>query len=298
MGQYSISDLEQLSGVKAHTIRIWEQRYGLLQPQRTSTNIRFYDDEALRHLLNVATLTGRGHRISKVVAMPDAERSRAVLACCDDAHDHAARVNALVTAMVAFDEPRLSGLLNEATAQLGFEETVLRVAYPLLQRLGISWHAGSISPAHEHLVSHLLRQKILAATDALPALPAVPGRGWVLFLPEAELHELALLFMNFALRRRGIHTLYLGQNQPVADVALVCDIYRPAAVLTVLTARPTPAEVPDFAAALLAVRPGQQRLVLYGSLVQLVRAQLPAGCLAPVRMNDFLDLISTGELVP
>ena len=292
MGQYSISELEQLSGVKAHTIRMWEQRYDLLQPQRTSTNIRNYDDAALRHLLNVATLCGRGHRISKVVAMTDAERTRAVLACCDDAHDHTARGNALVAAMIAFDEPELSRLLNEAAAGLGFEEAILRVAYPLLQRIGISWLAGSLNAAQEHLVSHLLRQKLLAATDALPPIAPTPGRGWVLFLPEGELHELALLFMNYALRRRGHHTLYLGQNQPMDGLKTVCDIYRPYALLTALTARPTLAEVPGLAAELLALRPAGALLVLYGSLAQFVAPQLPPGCTVPARMTDFLALIS------
>lgn len=295
MGQYSISELEQLSGVKAHTIRIWEQRYGLLHPQRTSTNIRLYDDEALRHLLNVATLCGRGQRISKVAAMPAAERARAVLAVAADPHDHAARVNALIVAMIAFDEPRLSELLDEAAATLGFEAAVLHVAYPLLQRLGMSWQAGSINIAHEHLVSHLLRQKMLAATDALPPVAPTPGRGWVLFLPEGELHELALLFMNYALRRRGQHTLYLGQNQPIADLAAVCDLYSPGTVLTVLTACPAPAEVPALAAALLALRPGRQRVILYGSLAQFVAPRLPPGCLVPARMTDFLELISAGD---
>ncbi|WP_375418207.1 MerR family transcriptional regulator [uncultured Hymenobacter sp.] len=292
MGHYSISELEQLSGVKAHTIRIWEQRYGLLQPQRTSTNIRLYDDEALRHLLNVATLCGRGHRISKVAGMSPAERGRAVLDCYDDAHDHTARVNALVAAMIGFDEPRLSELLDEAAAGLGFEEALLYIAYPLLQRLGLSWQAGSIIAAHEHLISHLLRQKILAATNSLPPSVATgPGQGWVLFVPEGELHELALLFINYALRRRGQHTLYLGQNQPVEDLATVCEIYQPHTLLGVLTARPALAEVPALAAGLLAIRPGQQRLLLYGPLAQHVASRLPPGCVAPARMTDFLALI-------
>lgn len=292
MGQYSISELEHLSGVKAHTIRIWEQRYGLLQPQRTATNIRYYDDHALRHLLHVATLCGRGHRISSVVGMSVAERARAMQACFDDAHDHTARVNALVAAMLDLDEPQLSRLLNDTVAALGFEEAVLQVAYPLLQRIGISWLAGGINPAQEHLVSHLLRQKILAATDALPPLAPAPGRGWVLFLPEGELHELALLFMNYALRRRGHHTLYLGQNQPLDGLAAVCEIYRPHTLLTVLTARPAPAEVPALAAELLALRPPGAQLVLYGSLAQQVAPHLPPGCTVPVRMTDFLELIS------
>ena len=290
MGHFSISDLEQLSGIKAHTIRMWEQRYGLLRPVRTATNIRMYCDDDLRRLLNVTTLCGRGQRISQVARMSDAEISEAVLACCDDAHDYHRQVNALLAAMLGFDEARLAQLLSEATARLGFENMMLRVAYPLLQRIGLMWMAGTVDLSQEHMLAHLLRQKLLAATDALPAVPAT-ARRWVLFLPAEELHELALLFMNYLLRARGLHTLYLGQNLPLSGLSSVNASYQPDAVATVLTTQPERGRVAEFAGELRALFP-EARLVLYGPLVRQEGLKLPANCATPALMTDFLTLIA------
>ena len=290
MGHFSISDLERLSGVKAHTIRVWEQRYGLLQPHRTPTNIRLYSDDDLRRLLNVTTLNARGQRISHVAKLTDAEISVAVLACAADAHDHHSQVNGLLAAMLGFDEPHLNKLLGDATRHLGFEEMMLRVAYPLLQRIGLMWLAGTVDMAQEHLLAHLLRQKILAATDALP--PAAAGaQRWVLFLPAEEQHELALLFMNYALRARGHHTLYLGQNLPTAGLAGVGVAYRPYAVVAVLTTQPERGRVVEFAREVLGHCPGAQ-LVLYGALARQEGITLPDNCVTPVMMTDFLALIA------
>ena len=290
MGQFSISDLEQLSGIKAHTIRMWEQRYGLLRPERTATNIRLYCDDDLRRLLNVTTLCGRGQRISQVARLTDAEMSQAVLACCDDAHDYHGQVNALLAAMLGFDEHRLGQLLSQAIKHLGFEHAMLFVVYPLLQRIGIMWLAGTIDLSQEHLLSHLLRQKILAATDALPSVPET-ARRWLLFLPADELHELALLFMNYALRLRGQHTLYLGQNLPTAELGAVCQAYKPAAVATVLTTQPERGRILEFAQEVAAHCPSGM-VVLYGPLARQEGLVLPENCVSPVLMTDFLALIT------
>ncbi|MDB5233897.1 MAG: hypothetical protein JWR44_890 [Hymenobacter sp.] len=297
MGQFSISDLEQLSGIKAHTIRVWEQRYGLLRPVRTATNIRTYCDDDLRRLLNVATLCGRGQRISQVAKLSDNEITQAVLACCDDAHDYHRQVNGLLAAMLGFEEPRLNQLLNEATHQLGFEHMMLHVAYPLLQRIGMMWMAGTVNMAQEHMLAHLLRQKLLAATDALPTVP-VTGRRWVLFLPADELHELALLFMNFLLRARGHHTLYLGQNLPNSGLAEVASSYRPDALVTVLTGQPERNRVAEFAREVQALFDPNALLVLYGPLARQEGLVLPPNCVSPVLMTDFLELIEARDFAP
>ena len=283
---YSISDLEQLSGVRAHTIRMWEQRHGILRPGRTASNIRTYSDADLRHLLTVAALCGQGRRISQVARLSAEELGQALLAGCADADDCNSQVNALLVALLAFDEPRLHALLTVAARRLGFEDMMLRVAYPLLQRIGLMWLAGTLTPAQEHLLAHLLRQKLLAATEGLPPVPATAPR-WLLFLPEGELHELALLFMNFALRRRGQHTLYLGQNLPLADLAAVCATYAPHAVTTVLTTQPDRGQLGEFAAELAGCCPCE-RLILYGSLAQQPDVAWPARCERPALMTDFL----------
>lgn len=287
MGHFSISDLEQLSGIKAHTIRIWEQRYGILRPVRTATNIRTYCDDDLRRLLNVATLCGRGYRISKVAQLTEQEIEKAVIACNDDSNNYCQQVHALMAAMLAMDEVQLNYLFNCSIRRLGFEQAVLHVVYPFMQRIGVMWQAGSVNPAHEHLVTHLLRQKIMAATDALPAVRAADVRRWVLFLPEGEMHELALLFMNFALRSRGHHVLYLGQNLPIAGLAEVCQVYQPHSVCTVLTAVPDRDELQGFVEELRHVC-GSAMVLLYGPVAQSETLQLPPHMVRLQLMTDFL----------
>jgi DNA-binding transcriptional MerR regulator len=289
---YSISELEQLSGIKAHTIRMWEQRYGVLRPVRSATNIRKYCDDDLRRLLNVATLCGRGQRISQVASLSDEELTATVRAGCQSADcDYTEQVNTLLTALLAFDEPRLHQLLNKASRRLGFEGMMLHVVYPLLQRIGTLWLTRAISTAHEHLLSHLLRQKVLAATEALPAVAAsADTRRWLLFLPAHELHELALLLMNYVLRARGQHTLYLGQNMPITELGEVCETYRPDVLVAVLTSQPERARVATFAQELQALCPDKQ-LVLYGPLTRQEGLVLPATCAAPPTMVDFIELV-------
>ncbi|NVO31237.1 MerR family transcriptional regulator [Hymenobacter lapidiphilus] len=291
MGYFSISDLEQLSGVKAHTIRVWEQRYGILHPARTATNIRTYCEDDLRRLLNVATLCDRGYRISKVASLSEEELSTAVLAGNDAAHNYCQRVNGLLAAMLAMDECQLVHLLDQAIQQLGLEEAILRVAYPFLQRIGIMWQAGTVNPAQEHLITNLLRQKMLAGTDALPPVSPASARRWVLFLPEREMHELALLFMNYVLRARRHHVLYLGQNLPAAELEAVCASYQPHAVLTVMTAVPERDEVGYFVQQLRTYCPGTE-LYLYGPLAQL-DFPLPPETTRLTLITDFIALADT-----
>ncbi|GGF18828.1 MerR family transcriptional regulator [Hymenobacter cavernae] len=301
MGHFSISDLEQLSGIRAHTIRMWEQRYGILRPVRTATNIRTYCDDDLRRLLNVATLCGRGQRISQVARLTDQELAEAVLACCDASRDYERQVNALLAAMLEMDELTLNELMQTAFRHLGFEQAIMHVVYPFLQRVGVLWQTGTVNPAQEHLVTHLLRQKMLAATDALTPVHPKQARRWVLFLPEGELHELALLFMNYALRARGHHVLYLGQNLPSAELENVCASYEPYALCTVLTAVPERDRVPDYVQHLAQIRP-TAKLVVYGPLAQQLCLNMPPNVVRPLLMTDFLTLadeakqVSNGQL--
>ncbi|SHL94855.1 MerR HTH family regulatory protein [Hymenobacter psychrotolerans DSM 18569] len=268
---------------------MWEQRYGLLRPVRTATNIRTYCDDDLRRLLNVATLCGRGHRISKIAQLSEQEISKAVISCHDDANDYCQQVHALMAAMLAMDEVQLNCLLNRAIKRLGFEQALIHVGYPFLQRIGVMWQVGIINPAHEHLVTHLLRQKMMAATDGLPAVSATAARRWVLFLPEGEMHELALLFMNYALRARGHHVLYLGQNLPVAELKQVCAAYRPYAICTVLTATPEREKLQPFVDELCRCCP-DTTVILSGPVAQHEALVLPPNTVRLQLITDFLML--------
>ena len=292
MARYSISDLEQLSGVKAHTIRIWEQRYNLLAPSRTATNIRTYGEADLRRLLNVATLCSRGQRISQVVRLSPEECQTAALALCNEVQPaDGARLNALQTAALDLNEVRLHGILDGAIEELGPEEAILRLGYPLLQRLSVSWKEGSLSGAQERMVAQLLRQELVAATDALPlgAAPAEAPR-WLLFLPEGEFNnELALLFMNYALRARGQQVLYLGPNLPLADVVAAARAFRATALATVLTSVPPRGQVAAFAEELRR-QYAEGSLVLFGNLA-VQTTGLPEGVLQTACLHEFRDLI-------
>ncbi|WP_223651219.1 MerR family transcriptional regulator [Hymenobacter psoromatis] len=292
MAQYSISDLEQLSRVKAHTIRIWEQRYNLLSPSRTATNIRTYGEADLRRLLNVATLCARGQRISQVVRMSEDERQTAALALCHEVEPaDGPRLNALLTAALDLDEPALHRHFDEAIGELGTEDTLLRLGYPLLQRLGVGWKAGSLSVAQERLVTQLLRQELLASADALPLIPLSQANAtrWLLFLPEGEWHELALLFMNYALRARGRQVLYLGPNLPLADVVAAAAAFRPTVLATVFTTAPARGQVQHLAAELRARCP-EASVILFGPLA-VQAAGLPEGCQPLACLHEFRDLI-------
>jgi DNA-binding transcriptional MerR regulator len=297
VGQFSISDLENISGIKAHTIRMWEQRYGILQPVRTQTNIRTYCDNDLRRLLNVATLCGQGHRISKVALLSEQELASAVISCCENPHDYARQINALLAATLEMNEPQLSKILNGAIRQLGFEDTIMRVAYPFLQRVGMLWQTGSINPAQEHLISNIIRQKIVAGTDQLPPVLPSQARRWVLFLPEGELHELALLFMNYALRARAQHVLYLGQNLPETELKAVCKAYEPHAICTVMTAVPERSQVQSYINHLAELSAGST-LVLYGPLMNCQKLTLPANAVNPSLMTDFLTFVNELDTGP
>ena len=292
MARYSISDLEQLSGVKAHTIRIWEQRYNLLHPSRTATNIRTYGEADLRRLLNVATLCSRGQRISQVVRLSEEECQVAALALCNEVKPaDCARINALQTAALDLDEPRLHRLLDEAIGELGPEEAILRLGYPVLQRLGVSWKEGSLSVAQERLMAQLLRQELLASTDALPLLPLATTQAprWLLFLPEGEWQELALLFMNYALRARGQQVLYLGPNLALPDVLAAAHAFRPTVLATVLTTVPARNQVATYAAELHRHCPDATVFLFGGLAVQ--ATGLPEGCLQTACLHEFRDLI-------
>lgn len=290
MGHFSISDLEQLSGVKAHTIRIWEQRYGILRPVRTATNIRTYCDDDLRRLLNVATLCNRGHRISQVARLSEQELMDAVISCNNDENNYCQQVNGLLAAMLHMDEPQLNSLLNNAAHKLGFEEAILHVAYPFLQRIGVMWQAGCVNPAQEHLVTNLLRQKIMAAIDAVPPIKPSEVRRWVLFLPEGEMHELALLVMNYVLRARGHHVLYLGQNLPITELKAICSTYEPFALCTVMTAVPERDKVQEFVDELQQLCPDTTKY-LYGPLIQQENIRLPFNAVKVQLMTDFISLV-------
>jgi DNA-binding transcriptional MerR regulator len=226
MNAFTIKDLENLSGIKAHTIRIWEQRYNFLKPQRTSTNIRYYSNEELKTVLNVALLNKYGFKISHIGRMQPQEIKGRLLELGDAAAMQERIVNELIQEMVDLEIDRFERIITEYITAKGIERTVIQIIFPFLEKIGLLWQTGHIHPAQEHLVSNVIRQKLIVAIETTIS-PIKTNKSFLLYLPEGEYHELGLLFMYYLLKSRGAKTIYLGANVPMNDVEHVIRVKKP-----------------------------------------------------------------------
>ncbi len=293
MNRFQIRDLEEFSGVKAHTIRVWEKRYGLLAPDRTDTNIRTYSLDELKVILNVAFLNQNGYKISKIAALSPSDREQLVRKVASTQVTGSDVLNSLKLAMLSYDEVLFDSVSSKFRDVHGFRALVEQVYVPLLEKIGLLWQSNSICPAQEHFVSNLIRHKIIIATGSLPLTSAKRDRVFVLYLPENEIHELGLLYVDYLLRTKGEHTVYLGQSVPVADLEQVVAKFQSKVVLvSLLMASPPAAEIPAFLMSLRSMLPSEdvsfwmagsqlaklpeidipQGMALHPSLVSLVQA--------------------------
>jgi DNA-binding transcriptional MerR regulator len=215
MGLYTIRELEKLSGIKAHTIRIWEKRYGLIKPGRTSTNIRTYCDSELKKLLNISVLNRNGIRISTIAKLSENEIVERINEIAENDGIGDSQIDRLTAAMVDLDEHTFEQVLAKSIIHYGFEDTVVRILYPFLKKVGLLWQTGVVNPAQEHFISNLIIQKFYVAIDGLSESGRMDAKHFIFFLPEGEFHEIGLLFMCFLAKKRGHHVLYLGQSVPL-----------------------------------------------------------------------------------
>ncbi|MFT2010914.1 MerR family transcriptional regulator [Pontibacter sp. 13R65] len=296
MALYSIKELEHLSGIKAHTIRIWEQRYQILSPSRTDTNIRFYDDEDLKWLLNISLLNEKGFKISKIAKMSKSEVGQLVQQLSEEANEFDHHINGLITAMLDLDEPLFDKVLSTATLQMGIQFMMQEVVYPFLKKIGILWQTGNISPAHEHFISNLIRQKLLVAIDGQVVRRQEGVPTYMLFLPEGEMHEIALLYMNYLLRSLHIYTLYLGQSLPFEDLRLCYKNFKADYLCTVLTSTPERSEVQHYINLLSTTFP-EATVLLYGNQVQYEFLTIPENVKRLTCMQDFVNVISDKNML-
>jgi len=246
MSHYSIKDIEQLSGIKAHTLRIWEQRYNFIKPKRTDTNIRYYDDEDLKLVLNVALLKDNGHKISRICNMPNDEMQLEVTKLMEKRLGFPEQIQGLTLAMLELDEDRFEKILGTNILQIGFERTMMNLIYPFFQKIGILWQTGSISPAQEHFISNLIRQKIIVAIDGQVVSTSNYNKKYLLYLPENELHEISLLFSAYLIKSRNNKIIYIGQNVPHEDLVNIYKDHNPDCLVTVLTTYPVASEVQPY----------------------------------------------------
>ncbi|EDM43367.1 probable transcriptional regulator, MerR family protein [unidentified eubacterium SCB49] len=240
--EFSIKDLENLSGVKAHTIRIWEKRYNLLSPDRSDTNIRKYNIEGLKKLLNVTQLYNQGHKISKIASLSDPEIFNLTKEHNTSSQDIYA-INQFKTAMLSFNYELFNNTFNELEQTYSFSETFGKIFIPLLIDIGILWQTGTIDPVHERYISELIRQKLtLKITQSLSTFKKKNDLTIALFLPLNEIHEISLLFVQYLLINAGFHTLYLGSNIPLENLSHITNHHDNIFFITYLTTEPSSVE--------------------------------------------------------
>jgi DNA-binding transcriptional MerR regulator len=246
VGTFSIKDIEAVSGIKCHTLRIWEQRYGILEPKRTDTNIRYYDDEDLKLILNISVLNRSGYKISEICKLSCEEINEAILKISGNTCEYNCHIKGLIKTMMVFDEYEFNKSITTSIIQLGLEETMMKIIFPFLLEIGILWQIGSIHPAHEHFASNIIKQKLYVAIDGNLGRYAPNRKRFLLFLPENEQHCLGLLFANYVIRSRGHEVLYLGQEVPLKDFKNSFGEQQPDYLFTIMTAAKPDSEKQQF----------------------------------------------------
>lgn len=291
MGNYHIKDFEALSGIKAHTIRIWEQRYGLLKPTRSETNIRQYNDDELTLLLNISLLNRNGIKISHVAKMSRAEIEEKVRKITTTKFEYANQIDALTIAMVELDEDEFERVINMNIALVGFEMAIEQIIFPFLRNIGIMWQTGSINPAQEHFMSNLIRQKLIVAIDRMESTKSKTAGKALLYLPEGELHELGLLYINYLLRKNQWRVMYLGQNVPLRDLVKVADIFRPDQVFSIFTSYPSSANLINHIAELSKMLANSQ-IYLSGFIICNNKLKVPRNVILVKEIRELRTMIN------
>lgn len=237
---FSIKDLENLSGIKAHTIRIWEKRYNILEPMRSDTNIRNYDLKSLQKLLNVVLLNEYGYKISRIAEHSSEKIEILVREIISEKSTKNHALNAFKMAMINFDQALFFNTYNSLLAEKSFRDVFYEVVVPLMEEIGLLWQAGTISPAQEHFISFLIKQKLLLNTEKLQSLePTRTDKVFVLYLPENEIHELGLMYLNYEILLNGYKTIYLGESVPIESLKYMKKYFDTIVYVSYLTVEPT-----------------------------------------------------------
>ncbi|TAH40442.1 MAG: MerR family transcriptional regulator [Bacteroidetes bacterium] len=249
MGTYSISRLEQLSGIKAHTIRIWEQRYKIFTPKRSEGNVRSYNDQQLRKLLNIVSLSNTGLKVSELCRLSEKDLAKLLDRQIELSKTENAQfeyfISQLIISGLNYEEADFEKAFSACLLRFGFKNCYVNVIYPMMVRIGLMWGKDEFCPAQEHFLSNLLRQKFCTAIDALPAVSSKKPT-WVLFLPEDEFHDLGLLFSSFLLRQHGEHVIYLGSNVPLDSIKDIVKDVQPKHLLLFMVRHSPADEVQDY----------------------------------------------------
>ena len=246
--EFSIKNLENISGIKAHTIRIWEKRYKLLSPERTNTNIRKYSLESLRKLLNINLLYKNGFKISRIANLDPEKISPLVREIAIENNTDNISINALKLAMVNFDVGMFDIKYKILLENNGFEYVFFKIFVPLMNELGILWQTGAICPSHEHFVTSLIKQKIHVQTEKIQNKKSVEASSpkFVVFLPENEIHELSILYLNYLLLKKGFNTIFLGQSIPIKSLKTLLSQNEALHFITYITVQPSKSDISNY----------------------------------------------------
>jgi DNA-binding transcriptional MerR regulator len=289
MSSYTIKDLEQISGIKAHTIRIWEQRYHFLQPQRTETNIRSYSAEELKVILNVSLLNKYGYKISHIDKMSPADIDEKILSLNQLDAEKERLVNGLIKDMVSLNMYSFERQLDTYIGQKGIEKAITEIIFSFLERVGVLWITNHINPAQEHLATNIIRQKMILGIEKLPNI-IQHNKQIVLFMPEGEYHEVGLLFVHFLLKQKGYGIDYLGANVPMVDLKYLTEVKKVDLLYTHITAPIKGFKMPKFMDQLAQVNPNIP-VVVSGQMAQEFKGNIPKHIHLKTSLNETMSFL-------
>ncbi len=290
MNAFTIKDLENLSGIKAHTIRIWEQRYSFLNPQRTNTNIRFYNNDELKIILNISLLNKYGYKISHINRMSADEIKEKILSLSQVQAQQERILNELIQYMIDLNSNAFETALDSYIFSRGIEKTITYIIFPFLERIGILWATSNINPAQEHLVTNIIRQKLIVGIENTISHLHV-NKTVLLFLPEGEHHELGLLFIYYLLKNRGAKVLYIGSDSPVKDIEYAAKLAKPDLLFTHLTSVPPNFDFEKYISKITLHIPNIP-FIISGQLTQHYKKKLPPNVYLKRSLHEVIEYVS------
>jgi DNA-binding transcriptional MerR regulator len=289
--KYFIKDIETLTGIKANTLRIWEQRYAILEPKRTDTNIRYYEEDDLKYIMNIAVLNSHGFKISKLAGMCREDVQKLTQEHQDKCNEFHHAIQSLSRAMTSFDEREFNRVLSIQILNAGMEATIQDVIFPFLNHIGVLWTSGSINVAHEHFVSNLLRQKLYVAIDQLGVMVHPSADRFLLFVPDGDNHDLGLLIASYLLRAHGQHVVFLGKSTPIDDISQIYKVHRSEIMMCSITNSMKYSTTENYVKTVAKMFPDAQFWVTGGQAMGLDESKLPGNCRIFRSIQGFTELI-------
>jgi DNA-binding transcriptional MerR regulator len=291
MNTFTIKDLEILSGIKAHTIRIWEQRYNFIKPKRTDTNIRYYSNDELKTILNISLLNKYGYKVSLIDKMSTFEIQNNILLLTNNEAQQEKIINDLINYMIELNVEAFENVLDKYIGIHKIDKTINTIIFSFLEKIGLLWQTNHINPGQEHLVTNIIRQKIIIGIEKTEVIQKL-NKSALLFLPEGEHHEICLLYTHFLLKSKGFSVLYLGANVPLKDVVFVANIKKPLFIHSHLTATSSTFNIEKYLL-LISNKLFDNKVILSGSMIQGYKKKIPCNVELKNTLNEVVSFINS-----